>query len=137
MPDGSAVALYHAVYTGRPRAGHSLITYGNEVYDPARARLLATADRTLMLAGGKTTTARELRLTEPTGERLVWYWYCVDQRCTHSPVWVKLLQAWSVLRGHAPRSSVWALSAPTSHAREAQTRAHLRAFAAALPAARP
>lgn len=132
LADAGAVELFHAVYTGKPRRGHSLITYGNDVYAPATATILSTANLQLALGGGRATPARELRLASGAGERLVWYWYCVDHRCTRSPVWVKLLQAGDVLRGRVPRSSVWALSALVSHATEAQTRARLRAFARTL-----
>jgi EpsI family protein len=128
------VELLHAVYIGRPRRGHTLITFGNDVYDPARAHILSTADQPVDLADTRKVTARELRLTGAAGSRLVWYWYCVDSRCTRSPVMTKLLQAWDVLRGHVPQSSVWALSSPVVHANADQVRANLRAFARALPA---
>jgi EpsI family protein len=65
----------------------------------------------------------------------VWYWYCVDSRCTASPALTKLLQAWDVLRGGDPRSSVWALSTRVANGDEAQARADLRALARALPGA--
>ncbi|HET7664089.1 MAG TPA: exosortase A [Rhodanobacteraceae bacterium] len=127
------VELFHAVYTGKPRSGHSLITYGNNVYDPSRARIVATADRGVELADGTSVTARELRLSTPRGERLVWYWYCVDRRCTASPVLTKLLQVWQTLRGGAARSSVWALSLPVAHNADERARAALRAFARVMP----
>jgi exosortase A len=129
------VALFHAVYVGKPRRGHTLVTYGNDVYDPSNTHILSAADQPVDLADAQGVTARELRLAGATGSRLVWYWYCVDQRCTHSPVLIKLYQAWDVLRGHVPRSSVWALSSPVVHANADQVRANLRAFARALPVA--
>lgn len=130
--NGEVVDLYHAVYTGRPRQGHSLITYGNELYDSARSRVLSQGRLRVDLADGHGSAAGELRLAGATGSRLVWYWYCVDDRCTRSPVWTKLLQAWDVLRGHTPRSSVWALSSLISgDANETRTRMH--AFARSLP----
>ncbi|MBU6417687.1 MAG: EpsI family protein, partial [Xanthomonadaceae bacterium] len=125
------VGLFHAVYIGKPRRGHSLITYGNNVYDPNRARILASSALRVELAGGASVAARELRLADAEGPRVVWYWYCVDSRCTASPVLTKLLQAWGVLRGRPTRSSVWALSARVGNGDEA--RADLRAFARALP----
>jgi EpsI family protein len=131
---GEVVELFHAVYTGKPRRGHSLITYGNDLYDVARARLLSRASRRVELANGLAMTAGELRLADATGPRLVWYWYSVDRRCTRSPVLTKLLQAWTVLRGQKPRSSVWALSSPVVSDAADQTRTKLRAFAHALPA---
>jgi exosortase A len=131
---GEVVELFHAVYTGKPRRGHSLITYGNDLYDVAHARLLSRASRRVELANGLAMTAGELRLADATGPRLVWYWYCVDRRCTRSPVLTKLLQAWTVLRGQKPRSSVWALSSPVVSDAADQTRTKLRAFAHALPA---
>ena len=127
------VELFHAVYTGKPRRGHSLITYGNDVYDPGKARILASSALHIELAGGASVTARELRLADAEGPRVVWYWYCVDSRCTASPALTKLLQAWDVLRGGDPRSSVWALSTRVANSDEAQARADLRAFARALP----
>ncbi|HEX5352523.1 MAG TPA: exosortase A [Rhodanobacteraceae bacterium] len=130
----AVVQLFHAVYTGKPRRGHTLITYGNDVYDPAQSRILQTASRRIELADGSSVTARELRLTGTDGARLVWYWYCVDRRCTASPVATKLLQAWDVLQGGTPRSSVWALSAPIANGDIDQTRRNLHAFARALPA---
>jgi hypothetical protein len=63
----------------------------------------------------------------------VWYWYCVDFRCTRSAVLTKLLQAWDVLRGRVPRSSVWALSSTVSGSDLQQTRARMRSFAQSLP----
>lgn len=130
--DGS-IELFHAIYTGKPRSGHNLITYGNNVYDPSKARILASADRRIELADGTTVTARELRLSTPRGERLVWYWYCVDGRCTASPVMTKLLQVWQTLRGGIPRSSVWALSLPVARNADDRARATLRAFARVMP----
>jgi hypothetical protein len=47
----------------------------------------------------------------------------------------KAFQAWEILRGHVPRSSVWALSASIDHGDTDQARANLRAFARALPTA--
>jgi len=132
---GYVIGLFHAIYTGKPRRGHTLITYGNDVYDPAQAHILASAARHVDFANGMDVTVRELRLAEATGPRLVWYWYCVDRRCTASPVLTKLLQAWNVLRGRVPRSSVWALSLQVASSDADSAREHLRAFARALPAA--
>ena len=132
---GEEIGLFHAVYTGKPRRGHNLITYGNNVYDPGKARILASAARRVELADGASVTARELRLADAEGPRLVWYWYCVHLRCTASPALTKLVQAWDVLRGGDPRSSVWALSTRIANGDEAQARADLRAFARALPGA--
>jgi exosortase A len=129
----AAVELFHAVYTGRPRRGHSLITYGNDVYDEQRVRVLSHTNLRVELAGGRSTTASELRLAGPSGPQLVWYWYCVDSRCTRSTVWTKLLQAWDVLRGRAPRSSVWALSTMVPHDDLNRARGHMRSFARMLP----
>ena len=132
---GETIDLFHAVYTGRPRRGHTLITFGNYLYDPTQAKILSSASRLLKLADGGSLTAGELRLSGVGGSRLVWYWYCVDHRCTRSPTQTKLLQAWHVLRGGAAQSSVWALSAPVGYADVDQVRADLRAFAQALPVA--
>ncbi|MGH8233154.1 MAG: exosortase A [Rhodanobacteraceae bacterium] len=129
----NVVELFHAVYTGKPRRGHTMITYGNDVYDPAHSKILSTASRQVGLAYGRDLTARELRLTGTTGSRLVWYWYCVDRRCTHSPVLTKLLQARDVLRGRVPQSEVWALSSALGHSDADQVRKNLQAFARALP----
>lgn len=133
--NGDVVGLFHAVYTGKPRRGHSLITYGNDVYDPARAHILSTATRRVDFANGKGAAVRELRLAETTGTRLVWYWYCVDRRCTASPVLTKLLQAWDVLRGRGPRSSIWAVSLPVASSDTDRARERLLAFARTLPPA--
>ncbi len=130
---GEGVGLFHALYTGKPRRGHTLITYGNDVYDPAHARILSSDSRMLDLAGGRRIQVGELRLSRARGSRLVWYWYCVDGRCTRSQVLVKLLQAWDVLRGRVSQSSVWALSAPTRNENLDEVRNHLHAFARALP----
>jgi exosortase A len=130
---GETVELFHAVYTGRPRRGHTLITFGNYLYDPAQAKILSSASRPLKLRNGGSLTAGELRLSGAGGSRLVWYWYCVDRRCTRSPTQTKLLQAWHVLRGDVAQSSVWALSAPVGYDGVDQARADLRAFAQALP----
>ncbi|HET7267507.1 MAG TPA: exosortase A [Oleiagrimonas sp.] len=131
--DGATVALFHAVYTGRPRRGHTLITYGNDVHDPDATRVLETTDQRVELADGTQLTARELRLTGKHGSRLIWYWYCVDASCTASPVWTKVMLAWRVLRGGAVRSSVWALSLPFVKGHEDRARKTLRAFAHTLP----
>lgn len=130
---GEEVELFHAVYTGKPRRGHSLITYGNNVYDPAKARILASATRHVELAEGPAVSAQELWLADAQGPRLVWYWYCVGRRCSASPVVAKLLQAWDVLRGGSPRSAVWALSTQVASGNADQARANLRTFARALP----
>ena len=131
---GGEVELFHAVYTGKPRRGHSLITYGNNLYDPDKARVLASSTRYVDLAGGLVVNARELRLADAEGPRLVWYWYCVARHCSASPVLAKLQQAWVVLRGGNPRSSVWALSTPVAGGNADQARANLHDFARALPA---
>ena len=129
---GEEIALFHAVYTGKPRRGHSLITYGNNVYDPAKARILASSARHVELADGLAVNARELRLADAEGSRLVWYWYCVDARCTASPVWIKLGQAWDTLRGRSPHSSVWAVSVPILHDDIGKGREALLAFVHSL-----
>lgn len=129
---GDVVELFHAVYTGKPRRGHTLITYGNDLYDPVNSRILSSGSQPVDFANGRSTTAGELRLAGVTGERLVWYWYCVDHRCTRSPVLTKLLQASDVLRGQVPRSSVWAISSLVANGAEDQARTNLHAFAQAL-----
>ncbi len=134
--DGRApVDLFHAVYTGKPRRGHSLITFGNDLYDAGRSRVLASGFHQVELADGLRVRVRELRLSGANGPRLIWYWYCVDGRCTASPVMIKVLQAWQALRGSMSRSSVWALSAPIEQGARQQTRHDLRKFARALPMA--
>ena len=133
LAEGAVVEVFHAVYVGKPRRGHNLITYGNNVYDPSEAQILASVTRRVELAGGSVLTVRELRLTSADGPRLVWYWYCVDAHCTASPVQVKLRQAWDVLRGRSPRSSVWALSLPVSQGDPAKAREALDAFTRTLP----
>jgi exosortase A len=129
--DGDVVELFHAVYTGKPRRGHTLITYGNDLYDPAQSHILSRASPQVALADDRRTAAGEMRLSGATGPRLVWYWYCVGARCTGSPMVTKLLQAAEVLRGHTPQSSVWALSAPVASNVE-QARTMLRTFARGL-----
>ncbi len=131
--DGDVVELFHAVYTGKPRRDHTMITYGNDVYDPAHSEILSSTSRRVDLASGRSIVARELRLTGTTGSRLVWYWYCVDSRCTRSPVQTKLLQAWDVLRGRVPQSSVLAFSSSLDHGDVGRARVNLHAFARALP----
>ncbi|MEO6800815.1 MAG: exosortase A [Rhodanobacter sp.] len=133
-PDGEVIELFHAVYTGKPRRGHNLITHGNDLYNSVDLQILSRADRQVDLAGQR-STAGELRLAGATGPRLIWYWYCVDLRCTRSPVMTKLLQASDVLRGHTPRSSVWALSSAVASNGLEQARTKLQAFAKALIAA--
>lgn len=130
--DDEIVELFHAVYTGKPRRGHNLITHGNGLYDSADSQILSSASRRVDVAGARHTSVGELRLVGATGPRLVWYWYCVDRRCTSSAVMTKLLQAWDVLRGNAPRSSVWAVSSPVVGSGPEQARAKLHAFAQAL-----
>ena len=127
------VELFHAVYVGKPRRGHNLITFGNNVYDPARSQIISSTSRKLDLADGHRLDARELRLVGTRGSRLVWYWYCVDRRCTRSPALAKLAQAWDVLRGRVPQSSVWALSSPIAAGGASLARSNLRAFARTLP----
>jgi exosortase A len=131
------VELFHAVYTGNPRRGHTLITYGNRLYDPAQAQILSTASRQVNLTGDRSLRAGELRLSGAAGPRLVWYWYCVDQRCTSSQMLTKLLQAWDVLRGHLLQSAVWAVSSPIGEGGVDQARTNLRAFTQMLPATAP
>lgn len=136
--DGSVpVGLFHAVYTGAPRRGHDLVTYGNDVFDPATTHILAATRGDVRLAEGRHTTARELRVTDDGGARLIWYWYCVDDRCTASPVWTKLMQAWVLLRGRPLRSSVWALAVPVSTSDSAAGRKVLQAFASRLSITMP
>ncbi|MFC5524275.1 exosortase A [Rhodanobacter ginsengisoli] len=130
---GDVVDLFHAVYVGKPRREHTLITYGNDLYDPAYSQILSSASRKLDLADGQSLVVGELRLSGTTGSRLVWYWYCVDRRCTRSPALTKLMQAWDVLRGRVPRSSVWALSSPIGLGDADQARTNFRAFAQMLP----
>ena len=133
--DGATVEVFHAIYTGKPRRGHNLITYGNNVYDPEQWQILAGGKRRVELADGSAITVRELRLIGTSVQpRLVWYWYCVDAHCTASSVWIKLGQAWDTLRGRSPRSSVWALSLPIDHGDVMKARKHLGAFARELPA---
>lgn len=132
---GARVEFFHAVYTGKPRAGHNLITYGNDVYDPASQRILSAAHRRVQLADGVHLSVSELRLAGDNSGRLVWYWYCVGHRCTASPVVTKLWQAWEVLRGMDPISSVWALSAPVLDQNTERARTQLAVFVKSLPPA--
>ncbi|HEU0278028.1 MAG TPA: exosortase A [Rhodanobacteraceae bacterium] len=132
---GTAIEAFHAVYVGRPRRGHNLITYGNDVYDPATSRILAGGRVALPRGGAGDIAAREMRIAGSDGSRLVWYWYCVGQRCTSSPIATKLLQAWAVARGRADESSVWALSSPITNGNRVQAHAALLGFARALLAA--
>lgn len=127
-----AVAVFHAVYVGAPRRGHDLVTFGNDVYDPATTRILASARGQLQLAHGRRLAVRELRVVDDGGARLIWYWYCVDQHCTASPVSAKLLQAWEVMRRHTVRASVWAISVPVSSSDSSAGRKVLQAFSAGL-----
>lgn len=129
---GVPLALFHALYVGAPRRGHDLVTFGNDVYDPASTRILASARGELMLADGQRVAVRELRVADDGGARLIWYWYCVDGRCTASPVWTKVLQAWGMLRGRTVHASVWAVSVPVSTSDIAAGRKALQAFAAGL-----
>ncbi|TAM61110.1 MAG: EpsI family protein [Rhodanobacter sp.] len=129
---GAVVELFHAVYTGKPRRGHTLITFGNDLYNPAHSQILSRGRQQVGLVNGRGTTAEELRLAGTTGPRLVWYWYCVDHRCTRSPVLTKLLQASDVLRGQVPRSSVWAISSLVANGGTDQARTNLHTFAQAL-----
>lgn len=131
--DGATVELFHAVYLGKPERGNNMITYGNDVYDPGRERILAASPRQIEFAGA-TVTARELRIVGDGGPRLVWYWYCVNRHCTASPILTKLLQAWTVMRGRVPRSVVWALSSPIDYDDPARTRKVLSALSRELPA---
>ncbi len=93
---------------------------------------MSSANRQLKLSDDRNLVAGELRLSGASGERLVWFWYCVDGRCTNSRPLTKLLQAWDVLRGHLPQSSVWALSAAVGYNGADEARAKLRAFAQLL-----
>ncbi|MEO7073574.1 MAG: exosortase A [Rhodanobacter sp.] len=129
---GDSVELFHAVYTGKPRRGHTLITFGNDLFDTTQSQILSRASRQLRLADDRRTKAGELRLTGAAGPRLVWYWYCVGSRCTGSPAAIKLLQAAEVLRGHISQSSVWALSAPVVSDDLRRTRTMLSGFAQSL-----
>ncbi|HEX7369047.1 MAG TPA: exosortase A [Rhodanobacteraceae bacterium] len=130
---GERVELFHAVYVGAPHRGHDLVTYGNNVYDPDSTQLLASGVHAVERGNGTRFSVRELRLVDQEGPRFIWYWYCVDARCSASPVLAKLRQAWAVLRGHAPRASVWAVSMAFVQHDEAKARADLRAFVQALP----
>lgn len=128
------VDLFHAVYSGRPRRGKTLITYGNDLYDPAYSRVLSSGSQPVDFANGRGTTAGELRLAGVMSQRLVWYWYCVDRRCTRSQVLTELLQVWGALRGQLPQSSVWAVSSLVAGDGANQARTKLRDFVQALPA---
>lgn len=130
--DGAVVELFHAVYTGKPRRGHTLITYGNNLYDPAQSHILSRGSPQVALVDGRQIAAGEMRLSGTTGARLVWYWYCVGARCTGSATVAKLLQAADVLRGYTPLSSVWALSASVASNDVERTRTTLRTFARQL-----
>jgi EpsI family protein len=129
---GDVVELFHAVYTGKPRRGHTLITYGNNLYDPAQSHILSRGSPQVALADGDQTAAGEMRLSGISGSRLVWYWYCVGSRCTGSATVAKLLQATDVLRGRTPQSAVWALSATIASNDLARTRGTLQTFARQL-----
>jgi len=131
--DDAVVELFHAVYTGKPRRGHTLVTVENQLYDSAQAHLLSSASRQVTPSDHRSLTVGELRLSGATGARLVWHWYCVGRRCTRSPMVTKLLQAWDVLRGKSSQSSVWALSSSVDHGGADLARARLHAFVQRLP----
>lgn len=127
-----SVDFYHALYLGIPRRGHDLVTYGNNPYGHIgvikKVRILSSDQRHVRLASGRTLTVRELRIARPGQHRLVWYWYCIDQQCTDSGVYAKLLQIGDALRGRRLRSSVWAVAAQEVRQNESGARKALRAF---------
>ncbi len=131
--ENASVELFHAIYLGPPRRGHDLITYGNSVTNPATDRVLSTATRHIVLSNGRTISAKELRLAAGGGERLIWYWYCVDGHYTDSAVLVKLIQTWDALVGQVSQSSVWAVSAADTHGNSGGLRAKLAAFVRTVP----
>lgn len=128
------VDVFGARYIGGSGPGHDLITYGNDVYDPATTTVLNTATRRVKLTANRSLRVRELRLSTASGTRLIWYWYCIDGRCTDSPIWVKLLQGLDALEGKVSRASVWAVSSAGSTGETKALRAGLASFVRAAPA---
>ncbi len=130
---GASIEVFNALYLGRPRRDHNLITYGNNVYDPATARVLSAATRRIPLASGHSARVRELRLSTANGPRIVWYWYCVNGHCTASAILVKLMQGFYALTGRDSRSSVWAVSAVENAGGLQALRTSMAAFVRAVP----
>ncbi len=131
VADNQELNLYHALYLGRPERGHDLVTYGNELHGPG-ARVLAAGQRDLHLSNGRRFGVRTLRLSKAGRSRLVWYWYCINDRCTESAVVAKLLQVWGVVRRVRVCSSVWAVSTVDSASGSSNPRADLAAFTRAI-----
>jgi len=130
---GTGVELFNALYIGRPRHGHDLITYGNTLYDPVKVTVLDNGTHKVLLSDSHAFRVQELRLATANGSRIVWYWYCVDGRCTASAIAVKLRQIVDMLTGRHSRSSVWAMSVVGVADEAAAMRASLAAFMAAVP----
>ncbi|MDE2196484.1 MAG: EpsI family protein [Gammaproteobacteria bacterium] len=130
---GTTVEVFGALYIGGSRRGHDLITYGNNVYDPATATVLGTATRQITLGSSAAFPVQELRLSTASGTRLVWYWYCIDGRCTDSGLRVKLEQSLDALRGRSARASVWAVSALVAGGDLPALRNRLETFLRAAP----
>ncbi len=130
---GTTVEVFRALYIGGSRRGHDLITYGNNVYEPATATVLSTATRQIALGSGAAFPVQELRLSTAIGTRLIWHWYCIDGRCTDSAVQVKLLQSLDALRGKVSRASVWAVSVVGHAGGTEALRSRLAAFLRAAP----
>ena len=130
---GTGVELFHALYIGNSRHGHDLITYGNTLYDPDTVTVVESGIHKVLLGDDHAFRVRELRLTSSNGSRIVWYWYCVDGRCTASEMSVKLRQILDMLTGQPSRSSVWAVSVVGAADDAKAMRTSLAAFMAGVP----
>lgn len=99
-----AAHVWMAAYANQEQ-GKELISSVNRVWPKNRRRGVDQRRRSLELPG-RTVTVQELRVAEPGGERLVWYWYRIGDLTTGDPLAVKAAEALDVLRLRESWSSV-------------------------------
>lgn len=107
--DDYQIRLFVASY-GVQRQGKELISSDNRVW-PKAWRQYADRSTASVETGLGTIDVRQVLVREPSGWRMIWYWYQVGASVTSSQYMVKVMEATSALSWRRAESSVVVISA--------------------------
>ena len=105
--------IYVASY-GKQQQGKELIGWGNRVW-PDRWRRYADQSTVSVTLDGASFEVQQVLVRDPTGWKLIWYWYHVGSSITSSPMRVKVSETLRALTLQPSESSVVVVSVTSSN----------------------
>lgn len=121
-----------AVYGLGATLGSEMIAYGNVISQSDYETLRNERRRLVSLPGRGALAVWELRVDDPSGHRLVWYWYLVGQQPVTSRFAVKALEAIAFATGRAESERIVALATYLDPGAEERLGAFVAAHAACV-----